>query len=262
MENNHTFAVCAYKESPFLEECIKSLLSQTVKTNIIIATSTPNEYINKIAEKYNIRVYVNDGEKGITQDWNFAYSKAAAKYITIAHQDDKYSKRYVEYLLKEMDKARKPLIFFTDYYEIRNGEVVKNNKLLKIKRIMLLPLRIRALHSSRFIRRRVLSLGCPICCPSVTFARDNVPEVVFAHGYRADEDWQAWEMLSRLKGQFVYCNKPITYHRIHEESETTKILGDNARYYEDIEMFEKFWPKRIAKLIAKAYGTSEKSNDI
>lgn len=262
MENNHTFAVCAYKESPFLEECIKSLLSQTVKTNIIIATSTPNEYINKIAEKYNIRVYVNDGEKGITQDWNFAYSKAAAKYITIAHQDDKYSKRYVEYLLKEMDKARKPLIFFTDYYEIRNGEVVKNNKLLKIKRIMLLPLRIRALHSSRFIRRRVLSLGCPICCPSVTFARDNVPEVVFANGYRADEDWQAWEMLSRLKGQFVYCNKPLTYHRIHEESETTKILGDNARYYEDIEMFEKFWPKRIAKLIAKAYGTSEKSNDI
>ena len=45
---NHTFAVCAYKESKFLEECVLSLLSQTVKTNIIMATSTPNEYIEAI----------------------------------------------------------------------------------------------------------------------------------------------------------------------------------------------------------------------
>ena len=37
---SHTFAVCAYKESEYLEECVKSLLEQTVKTNIIMATST------------------------------------------------------------------------------------------------------------------------------------------------------------------------------------------------------------------------------
>ena len=34
--NIHTFTVCAYKESPHLETCIQSLLSQTVETNIII----------------------------------------------------------------------------------------------------------------------------------------------------------------------------------------------------------------------------------
>ena len=35
---NHTFAICAYKESQYLEECIKSLQNQTVKSNIIMAT--------------------------------------------------------------------------------------------------------------------------------------------------------------------------------------------------------------------------------
>ena len=43
--NDHTFAICAYKESPYLEECIKSLKNQTIKSNILIATSTPNDYI-------------------------------------------------------------------------------------------------------------------------------------------------------------------------------------------------------------------------
>src|SRR5574344_1310712 len=128
MGTNHTFAICAYKESPFLEECIKSLINQTVKTNIIIATATPNEYIEELGKKYDIPVYINTGDHGITQDWNFAYSKTETEYVTIAHQDDKYSKHYVENMLKAMQKAKRPLIFFTDYYEIRNGEPVKTNK--------------------------------------------------------------------------------------------------------------------------------------
>ena len=45
----HTFVICAYKESEFLEECILSLKKQTVRSNIFIATSTPNKYIDDIA---------------------------------------------------------------------------------------------------------------------------------------------------------------------------------------------------------------------
>ena len=48
--NLHTFVICAYKESPYLEECIKSLKKQTLKSEIIISTSTPNDLIKKLAE--------------------------------------------------------------------------------------------------------------------------------------------------------------------------------------------------------------------
>ena len=37
----HTFAVCAYKDSPYLEACIRSLTEQQVKTDVICCTSTP-----------------------------------------------------------------------------------------------------------------------------------------------------------------------------------------------------------------------------
>ena len=49
--DKHTFVVCAYKESPYLEECIKSLLAQTVRSEILITTSTPNEKIAAISAK-------------------------------------------------------------------------------------------------------------------------------------------------------------------------------------------------------------------
>lgn len=260
--NDHTFAICAYKESEYLEECIKSLKNQTVSTDIILATSTPNDYISGLCSKYNIEMFVNNGEHGITQDWNFAYAKADSKYVTIAHQDDVYEPEYVENLLSYIQKVDKPIIFFTDYGELRDGKKVYDNKLLKIKRIMLLPLRRKLFWNSKFVRRRILSLGSPICCPAVTYVKENCPEVVFKSGFRSDEDWEAWEMLSKRNGAFVYCKKPLTLHRIHEDSETSKILGDNARTKEDYVMFCKFWPKFIAKILTKVYGTSEKSNDL
>lgn len=263
-KRTHVFTICAYKESPYLEACIVSLKRQTVKSNILMVTSTPNAYIQNLAEKYDIPYYINPGEGGITQDWNFAYSCAYGKYkyITIAHQDDIYEPEYLSTVLRMFRKARRPLIFFSDYFEIRNDKRVEKNKLLTIKRFMLLPLRVRAFQSSVWIRRRVLSFGSPICCPSVTFAADHLPEVIFKNGFRACEDWEAWEMLSKLPGQFVYSTKLLMGHRIHEESETSAIIGDNKRSEEEYKMFCKFWPNWFAKMIGRIYSRGQNSNKL
>ena len=258
---NHTFVICAYKESAFLEECIQSIMKQGVKSNVLLTTSTPNEYISKIAQKYGIEVRVNDGEKGITQDWNFALSQVKTPYATIAHQDDVYEPRYLELVMERIQRCQNPLIVFTDYCELRNGEKVAENMMLKVKRMMLLPLRIKCFENSKFVRR-VLSMGDPICCPSVTFCLENLELPVFQHGFRSCEDWEAWEKLSYLKGAFCYISEPLMYHRIHEESATTAIINDNARNEENYIMFCKFWPKWIARWINRFYAKSEKSNEL
>ena len=133
MGNIHTFVICAYKESPFLEECILSLLNQTIKSNVIIETSTPNNYIFDIATKYNLSVFVNEGESGITQDWNYALSKVDTKLATIAHQDDIYEPEYTETFIKALKGSKKPLIVFSDYGEIRNGVKTTDVQMLKIR---------------------------------------------------------------------------------------------------------------------------------
>jgi glycosyltransferase involved in cell wall biosynthesis len=258
----HTYVICAYKESRYLEECILSLKKQTVQSDIYMATSTPNDYIRKLAERYQIKLYVNTGEKGITQDWNFALRQVKTRYATIAHQDDYYEPQYTEKILEKMEQSEKPLLAFSDYCELRNGEKVSDNSILKIKRMMLLPLRVKRFQSSRFIRRRVLSLGDPVCCPAVTFCLDNLAQPVFKNGFRSCEDWEAWEKISRQKGDFLYIPKPLMCHRIHEDSATTAVIQDHARIEENYKMYCKFWPAWIAKAINYFYTKSEDSNQI
>ena len=259
---NHTFAICAYKESPYLEECVVSLKKQMLKSEIIMVTSTPNEHIKLIADKYDIKLYINEGEGGITQDWNFALSKVKTKYATIAHQDDIYEEEYSLKITEYFEKSKKPLIAFTDYSEIRNGEKIYDVPMLKIKRKMLLPFKVRAWWKSKFIRRRILSLGDPICCPSVAFCLDNIERPIFNNRFRSCEDWEAWEKLSKLEGDYIYIPESLMAHRIHADSATTEILQDKARIEENYIMYCKFWPKFIAKIINKYYTLSEKSNEI
>lgn len=261
-KSDYVFVICAYRESPYLEECIQSLLNQSIQVGIIIVTSTPNEHVKALAARYHLNVYVNNGPKGIAEDWNFGYQKADGRIVTLAHQDDVYEPCFAQRNLDKINRAKHPLISFSDYGEIRDGNRVVNNRLLNIKRIMLFPLRITFLQRVRFIRRRILSLGSVICCPSVTFVKENLPEIIFEPGYRSNVDWEAWEKLSKLKGSFVYCNDILMLHRIHPESATTAIIADRDRTKEDYEMFLKFWPEKIAGLIEFFYRYGEKSNEI
>ncbi|MDO5424133.1 MAG: glycosyltransferase family A protein [Eubacteriales bacterium] len=258
----HTFVICAYGESPYLEACIQSLKKQTLRSKILIATSTPNAQIEKMAETYHLKLFVNPEPSQIARDWNFALSVAETPYVTLAHQDDLYFPDYTEQICRAAAKSRRPLIFFTDYYEIREGKTVRKNRLLQVKRLLLVPLRFRLLQKSPWVRRRVLSFGSSICCPSVTFAMEQLPMPLFREGYRCNVDWDAWERISREKGQFVYVNRPLMAHRIHPDSETTHTITETGRGQEDFFMFRRFWPEKAAALIEKFYASSEKSNDL
>ena len=261
-EKDHTFVICAYKESQYLEECIQSVKNQSILGNVIMITSTPNDHIQKLASQYNIPLYIREGKSNIADDWNYAYHHADTELLTITHQDDVYCENYLEDVLKESNKAKQPLIVFGNYGEIRDGQVVTVNALLNVKKIMLFPLRCKLLWSSRFVRRRILSFGSAICCPSVTYVKKDLPEVVFERGYQSDLDWQAWEKISKLKGDFVYCNQILMLHRIHQESATTQIIANSNRTKEDYDMYCKFWPRCIANFLIKFYAKSQDSNAI
>ena len=256
----HTFVVCAYRESPFLEECIKSLLEQTVRSTVVISTSTPNASIDAVAARYGIPVFVNRGKAGITGDWNFGVSLVQTPYFTIAHQDDVYEPTYAETVLNRAERYRDPILVFSDYFEIRNGERVYKNKLLKVKK--LLNLGFRPFKTWRWMRRRVLSFGNSICCPAVTYCTRTYGDFLFDEQYRFACDGDAWERLSRKKGAFVYIPKPLMGHRIHEGSETTKQTADTRRGEEEFLMFRRFWPEAIARRLSHHYADGAKSNQL
>lgn len=260
---NHTFAVCAFEENPYLEECLVSVINQKMKSKVIITTSTPNNHIQQLAEKYDVPLYINEKYKaGVTEDYNFAYHSAQTQYVTICHQDDIYLPDYSQNFFENCKKASNMLLFFTNYCEVRNGKKVFHSRVLRVKRLMLLPLRIRPLWKSKFVRRCILAFGSAICCSSVTFNKKNLEEPIFKYEFHALSDWCAWEEISRKKGEFVYCPQILMGHRIHNESWTSQSIRDNVREKEELRMFQKFWPKPIAKLIEGFYKHGAKSNNI
>ena len=157
---DHTFVICAYKDSEYLEPLIESLLAQTVSSKILVSTSTPVESIYNTAKKYDLPVHVNPvSGGGIGSDWNFAYSLADTDFVTLAHQDDFYEPEYTEKMTAALAKAKNPIIAYTNYYEIRPEGIVINNRLLRIKRMMNRPIGLLSAYCSRLlmaflIRRR------------------------------------------------------------------------------------------------------------
>ena len=260
-EIKHTFVVTAYMENEFLEDCVKSLLAQTVKSRIFISTSTPNEHICSIAARYSLELFVNDTDDcDITGNWNFAVSHVDTAYYTIAHQDDIYEPQYTEKVLAAAEKRKDTIIVFTKYYEIRNGGNVYMNKLLRIKGLMNFPLRL--FKRSRFVRNRVLSLGSPICCPSVMYSSAKCSGHRFDKKFHTCCDWDFFSRVARLKGSFVYINKPLMGHRIYPDSDTTATIENGGRAREELMMFRRYWPERIAKRIAAKYTSAMKSNEV
>lgn len=258
----HTYVVLAYKESEYLDECIKSVLNQKYKSKVVIATSTPNEFINEIAVKYNLEVFVNPNPgKGIGYDFDFAISCGKTKLVTVAHQDDIYDYDYSYEIIKKYNKYPMSSIIFSDYYEVRNKEKVYKNLNLQIKRLLLKPIKINSLSKTKFGKRLILRFGNAISCPAVTFVKKNIfTEDIFKCDFVCDVDWYAWEKLSRSKGKFTFVNKCLMGHRVHDESTTTEIINEHIRTKEDMIMFTKFWPESISKLLNKLYVKAEESN--
>ena len=148
--DDHTFVICAYQENPYLEECIRSVMSQKTLGKVKVSTSTPNGHILGLAKKYGLPVAVNHGIGNATDNLNFGYSQAETKLVTLCHQDDYYCPDYLEKTLEYANRCKKLVILFTDYFEDRDGVQVSANTLLKVKRILNLPLRVPGLRESRW----------------------------------------------------------------------------------------------------------------
>ena len=261
-EKDHTFVICAYKENPYLENTVSTLLKQSVKSKIMLSTSTPNDHIKNICDKYAIPFVINPAPHLAGDDWNYGYDHADTKLVTLVHQDDLYSKDFLKETLSALNKAQNPILSFTDYYELKKGKKESRNLLLNIKRVMNYPLSKKKLQSSKWLRKRLLGLGDAICCPSVTFVKEQLGDTIFDTKYKNSCDYKTWVDLADRDGDFVYIPKKLLAHRIYAESATTLNLSENIRQKEDLEILSTLWPRPIAYVINKVYALSEKSNKV
>ncbi len=256
----HSFVVPTVNKSPYLENCLKSLKNQKINSNIVITTAKPFNGIKKLAKKYNAKLIIFKKHKNIANDWNRAIKFSKSKFVTIAHQDDIYDKYYLYEIMKMLKKIKKkyPSIIFTDYYELKNNDRNYSVKIL-IKKI-LLSFFFFGKNSiyKKGTKKRMVSFGSPIPCPSVTF--NNLYKIKFSEKFWINIDWNLWVKLSENNSSFLYIKKKLLFHRIHNQSETSKAFKNGKRIKEDLIIFKKLWPKPIAYFLSFIYKLSYKIN--
>lgn len=256
---NHSFAVLAYKSSPFLEACIDSLINQHIKSNIYITTSTPSRHISAVAKKYKIPLYINKTGCCISSDWSFAYQQCKTKYVTLAHQDDIYLPEYCQAMLATVLQNEDCIIAFSDYMEemIEGVDFLKINKKIK-KLILFIAFVLRSNLLSSFGKTAMLSFGNPISCSTVLYNKELIGSFKFSKEYQINLDWDAWIRLAKRKGTFCFIRKKLVIHRIHRDAESIKSLSDERREHEDHMIFKELWPKPIADLLSIPYSLSRR----
>lgn len=249
-----TIVICAYGNCEYLEKCIQSVKRQTVKAKVLISTSTPNDHIRGLAEKYGIEMRVNP-EGGHVKDYNFAMRQADTPLCMLAHQDDLISKRFVEMNLKALNHTKRPVIAFCNYLEMHDDVVdQKPSAMVKVKRLMLSPLKIPGLGGTQFGKWLIQCMGDPITHPTVVCVMKEMPEEIFREKYRASMDWDLWQRLSKQEGAFVYTSRVMLLHRMNKENATAQLFEHtNARYEEEFEIMNRFWPKWVVKIIMHFY---------
>ena len=220
----HTFVILAYNESDDLEECIKSVLNQSIKSNVVIATSTPNDYIMDLASRYALGVMVNEKKSNKGSDYNFAIDTFSSRLVTIAHQDDLYDRNYTKEILASFQKNKDATIFFTDNYLIIGDEKIKKNKNLRKSRWHLFPLKFNCFNQKKYFKMRSLKPEKYICTSSITFVKKNIQKDIFPTDLMLAED----------NTKFVYIDKKLVGYRKIEKPKNELMLIEKEKILQDL----------------------------
>lgn len=131
LEYNVSIIIPAYKAELYIEECVKSIMNQTFKSNIEIligidgCESTLNT-VNKIKEKYNLRVFYNDSVSvGPYIIKNSLISKAKYNNLLFFDADDIMLPNLISNVIKYYNK-NSPIRF--KYYNFTDGSDYIINK--------------------------------------------------------------------------------------------------------------------------------------
>lgn len=262
---SHTYAICAYGDSPYLEACIRSLKGQTVPSRIILCTSTPSPYLEAMAGKYRLPFFVREGESQIQDDWNFAYGKADTRLVTIAHQDDRYHRDYGKWVQRCWEKYPDTTVFSTGCVLIKGKEPQRPGLASGVKALLRLPLRFHGLADRAAVKKAALIFGNPIICPSCTYDKGILDELLkgplFTSPYQFALDWDTSWKLAGLPGRFYCEEKPLLGYRIHDGAATKASMASHQREREERAMFEKIWPAPLAALLMGLYRRGYASYD-
>ena len=133
MVKNHkplvSLGIPVYNESAFLEKTINSLINQSYSDIEIIAIDNNSKdssfnILKKVSKKdKRIKIYKNDENIGMSNNFNLVYKKSTGKYFAWIGAHDIYKEDFVENLVSKLSKTKNAAVAFVNISKIdSNGK--------------------------------------------------------------------------------------------------------------------------------------------
>lgn len=211
-----SIVIPTYNGEEYIEQTLQSVLSQTrVADEIIISDDNSTDATLRICENYKDKIKIHrnlKGPSGFVNGWNNAISFASGDFISILHQDDLLSPKFLEEIEKAINQHPDVKHFFVPCkYIDSNGD--------NIRTIPFDDGEIHRFSGKEYIYRYVFTPGHIHRCPGVVTHRSIFEKCSYREeaGHIADDDF-----FFRVGNytDIVGIGKPLASYREHASSET------------------------------------------
>lgn len=230
--------VPAYNVEKYIDECLKSLLSQTYKDIEIIvvndgSTDKTEDVIKKYLLEYSNIIYVYQENKGVSEARNLGLKKANGEFIYYIDPDDYIEKETLELMHKKMVETNSDIVicghksFYDDkdeteykLYNVKEDEVYNNEYCIDL----MLNYEMRGYVWDKLFKKK-----------------DLIENNFLFESGRYIQDWFPIFKQIYLAKRITFINKPLYNYRLRESStvhkKNKKLLDDFCYAFDNINNF-------------------------
>jgi len=219
-----SICIPTYNGEQFIRETISSILSQTYRDfELVIVDDNSTDETVKIISEFDdprIRLYRNQDQLGLVDNWNCCIGQSKGSLIQIFHQDDKMASQSAERVISQYHSNPDPGFLFSNLIEIDEHDQVNENTWNKD----ILPGKD-TFFSGEVLFCSLISSGNWIPCSGVVVKADCYRRWGrFDQRLKYTPDLEMWLRLSLHTNSFFIC-EPLVYIRRHPDQETNRYLG-------------------------------------
>jgi len=231
--------ICAYNESNYIDQSIRSVLLQTVEPSEILlvdggsSDETPS-ICGQYAETYSKIRFVDIGNKvNIPKMRNIAIEAASGEFLTFLDGDDLFRENKIELEFETLRNNKDASIVFSDYaYIDKKGQIIDNwsgdNQIPTGNVLMENAGRMwprGSLYRSSIISKKLLTeIG------------------MFDENLSIYEDWDM-KIRTAARSEVIYCDEILSEYRLHSDGISSR---SSAREYNLA--VQKIWEKNRSML--------------
>lgn len=219
-----TVIVPAYNHDQYIEDCLKSIISQTYTNMQIIvindgSTDNTESVVKDFISKCNIKIeFISKENEGLCKTLNRGLGIVKGKYVAFLASDDMWLPERIEKQVSFMEKNENIGMVFSDAYFMRD-ETATDKRFTDYKPIIRAYF-LNSIQTTSIYEELLMENFIPAL--TVLIRRECFDKVGYFDTSLKYEDYDMWLRISE-KYPIAYIDEPLAYYRVHNDNFSNNI---------------------------------------